>query len=206
MKIISSVLSLILLSSAVLLTGCATKAKRPTPDQTVLGPNGLNPTNVNTTDANAAGLQERLPEGVIDDGHLIHGLIPSVYFDFDQSAIKPGERSKLADAVKYLKDNPTKKLLLEGHCDWHGTDEYNLSLGDRRAQSVKNYLVKAGVDAGSLETLSKGSLEAIKNGTAEQADHDRRVDLDVKKDDADTAAPADAPAAAAPAATTAGGS
>ena len=190
MKIISSVLSLILLSSAVLLTGCATKAKRPTPDQTVLGPNGLNPTNVNTTDANAAGLQQRLPEGVIDDGHLIHGLIPSVYFDLDQSAIKSGERSKLADAVKYLKDNPTKKLLLEGHCDWRGTDEYNLSLGDRRAQSVKNYLIKAGVDAGSLETLSKGSLEAIKNGTAEQMDHDRRVDLDVKKDNGDAPAPA----------------
>ena len=190
MKIISSVLSLILLSSAVLLTGCATKSKRPTPDQTVLGPNGLNPTNVNTTDQSAAGLQERLPEGVIDDGHLIHGLIPSVYFDLDQSAIKSGERSKLADAVKYLKDNPTKKLLLEGHCDWRGTDEYNLSLGDRRAQGVKKYLIKAGVEENRLETLSKGSLEAIKNGTADQMDHDRRVDLDVKKDNGDTAAPA----------------
>ena len=190
MKIISSVLSLTLLSAAVLLAGCATKSKRPTPDQTVLGPNGLNPENVNTTDANAAGLQQRLPEGVIDDGHLIHGLLPSVYFDLDQSAIKSGERSKLADAVKYLKDNPTKKLLLEGHCDWRGTDEYNLSLGDRRAQSVKKYLIKAGVEENRLETLSKGSLEAIKNGTAEQMDHDRRVDLDVKKDGTDTAAPA----------------
>jgi peptidoglycan-associated lipoprotein len=190
MKIISSVLSLTLLGAAVLLTGCATKSKRPTPDQTVLGPNGLNPTNVNTTDQSAAGLQERLPEGAIEKGNLIIGLLPSVYFDLDQSAIKPGERSKLADAVKYLNDNPTKKLLLEGHCDWRGTDEYNLSLGDRRAQGVKNYLVKAGVDAGRLETLSKGSLEAIKSGTAEQMDHDRRVDLDVKKDDAGTAAPA----------------
>jgi len=190
MKIISSVLSLILLGSAVLLTGCTTKGKRPTPDQTVLGPNGLNPENVNATDQSAAGLQQRLPEGAIEKGNLIIGLIPSVYFDLDQSAIKPGERSKLADAVKYLNDNPTKKLLLEGHCDWRGTDEYNLSLGDRRAQSVKKYLVKAGIDEGRLETLSKGSLEATKNGTAEQMDHDRRVDLDVKKDNADAAAPA----------------
>ncbi|HWZ95781.1 MAG TPA: OmpA family protein [Opitutaceae bacterium] len=196
MKITSSLLSLTLLSAAVLLAGCATKSKRPTPDQTVLGPNGLNPESINTTDANAAGLQQRLPDGVIDDGHLIHGLLPSVYFDLDQSAIKPGERSKLADAAKYLKDNPTKKLLLEGHCDWRGTDEYNLSLGDRRAQSVKKYLIKAGVDESRLETLSKGSLEAIKNGTADQMGHDRRVDLDVKKDDADAGAPATAPAAA----------
>jgi peptidoglycan-associated lipoprotein len=189
MKITASVLSLTLLGAAVLLAGCATKSKRPTPDQTVLGPNGLNPTNINTTDQSAAGLQQRLPEGVIDDGHLIHGLLPSVYFDLDQSAIKPGERSKLADAVKYLQENPAKKLLLEGHCDWRGTDEYNLSLGDRRARGVKNYLVKAGVEADRLETLSKGSLEAIKNGTAEQMDHDRRVDLDVKKDDGATVAP-----------------
>jgi peptidoglycan-associated lipoprotein len=193
MKLLSlKISSLILISAAVLLDGCATKTKRPTPDQTVLGPNGLNPENVNTTDQSAAGLQQRLPEGVIDDGHLIHGLLPSVYFDLDQSAIKPGERPKLVDAVKYLKDNPTKKLLLEGHCDWRGTDEYNLSLGDRRARGVKNYLVKAGIEADRLETLSKGSLEATKNGTEDQMAHDRRVDLDVKKEgaDADTAAPA----------------
>jgi peptidoglycan-associated lipoprotein len=182
MKLLQPKLSFILLSAAVLFAGCATKSKRPTPDQTVIGPSGLNPENVNTTDQSAAGLQQRLPDGVIDDGKLIHGLLQSVYFDLDQSAIKPGERSKLVDAVKYLTDNPTKKLLLEGHCDWRGTDEYNLSLGDRRAQGVKNYLVKAGIEADRLETLSKGNLEATKNGTAEQMDHDRRVDLDVKKE------------------------
>jgi peptidoglycan-associated lipoprotein len=192
MKLLSSKLSLILISAAVLFAGCATKTKRPTPDQTVIGPNGasaLNAESVGTTDQSAAGLQQRLPDGVIDDGKLIHGLLQSVYFDFDQSAIKSGERSKLIDAVKYLTDNPTKKLLLEGHCDWRGTDEYNMSLGDRRAQEVKNYLVKAGVSADRLETLSKGSLEAIKNGTAEQMTHDRRVDLDVKKEGADSATP-----------------
>jgi peptidoglycan-associated lipoprotein len=186
MKLLSSKLSLVLVGAAVLLAGCATKSKRPTPDQTLIGPNGatgaLNAENVGTTDASASGLQQRLPDGVIDDGKLIHGLLQSVYFDLDQSAIKSGERQKLLDAVKYLKDNPTKKLLLEGHCDWRGTDEYNMSLGDRRAQGVKNYLVKAGVEADRLETLSKGSLEAIKSGTPDQMDHDRRVDLDVKKE------------------------
>ncbi|MGA3008270.1 MAG: OmpA family protein [Opitutaceae bacterium] len=203
MKFLSSKFSLILISAAVLFAGCATKTKRPTPDQTVIGPNGasgLNPESVSTTDQTAAGLQERLPEGAIDDGKLIHGLLPSVYFDFDQSAIKRDERKKLVDAVKYLTDNPTKKLLLEGHCDARGTDEYNMSLGDRRAQSVKNYLVKAGVSEDRLETLSKGSLEATKGGTEDQMRHDRRVDLDVKKDGADTgsslAAPAGEPAAA----------
>jgi peptidoglycan-associated lipoprotein len=187
MKLPSSKLSFVLFSAAVLFAGCATKSKRPTPDQTVLGPGGatsgsLSPEGVGTTDNTAAGLQQRLPDGVIDDGKLIHGMLQSVYFDLDQSAIKQGERQKLLDAVKYLTDNPTKKLLLEGHCDWRGTDEYNMSLGDRRAQSVKNYLVKAGVSADRLETLSKGSLEAAKNGTEDQMSKDRRVDLDVKKE------------------------
>ncbi|MDE3084993.1 MAG: OmpA family protein [Verrucomicrobiota bacterium] len=176
-------LCLVLISAAGLLAGCTTKTNRPTPEQTVAGNNGqLNPSAVGTTDQSASGLQQRLPEGVIDDGKLIHGLLPSVYFDFDQSAIKPGERAKLADAVKYLNDNPTKKLLLEGHCDWRGTDEYNLALGDRRAQGVKDYLVRSGVAADRLETLSKGSLEAVKNAPEDQMAKDRRVDLDVKKD------------------------
>lgn len=176
---------LVVVGAALLLAGCTTKSKRPTPDQTVLGPNGassLNPEGVSTTDNTAAGLQPRLPEGAIDKGDVIAGLLPSVYFDLDQSAIKPGERQKLIAAVKYLNENPTKKLLLEGHCDWRGTDEYNMALGDRRAQSVKNYLVKAGISADRLETLSKGSLEATKNGTEAQMAKDRRVELDVKKD------------------------
>ncbi|HTQ30518.1 MAG TPA: OmpA family protein [Opitutaceae bacterium] len=201
MKHSFSNLCLVVIGAALLLAGCTTKTKRPTPDQTVLGPNGassLNPENVGTTDNSAAGLQQRLPEGAIDKGNVIAGLIPSVYFDFDQSAIKPGERQKLVDAVKYLNDNPAKKLLLEGHCDWRGTDEYNMALGDRRAAEVKNYLVKAGISADRLETLSKGSLEATKKGTEDQMAKDRRVDLDVKKDAADMTAPAGAAAPAAP--------
>ncbi|HZP58919.1 MAG TPA: OmpA family protein [Opitutaceae bacterium] len=194
-------LCLALLGAVVLLAGCTTKTKRPTPDQTVLGPNGassLNTENVGTTDSSAAGLQQRLPEGAIDKGNVIAGLLPTVYFDFDQSAIKAGERQKLLDAVKYLNDNPTKKLLLEGHCDWRGADEYNMALGDRRAQSVKNYLVKAGISADRLETLSKGSLEAVKNGSEDQMAKDRRVDLDVKKDAGDMPAAGAAPAPATP--------
>ena len=194
-------LCLVIIGAALLLAGCTTKSKRPTPDQTVLGPQNtsLNPENVGTTDNTAAGLQQRLPDGAIDKGNVIAGLLPSVYFDLDQSAIKSGERQKLVEAVKYLNDNPTKRLLLEGHCDWRGTEEYNMSLGDRRAQSVKNYLVKAGISADRLETLSKGSLEATKNGTEDQMSKDRRVDLDVKKDASDMTAPAPGGAPAAPA-------
>src|SRR5579859_3060377 len=79
-------LCLAVIGATLLFAGCTTKTKRPTPDQTVLGPNGassLNPEGVGTTDNSAAGLQQRLPEGAIDKGNVIAGLLPTVYFDFD---------------------------------------------------------------------------------------------------------------------------
>ena len=104
-----------------------------------------------------------------------------MYFDFDQSAIKPSERDKLKNAKTYLETNPGMRLLLEGHCDWRGTAEYNLGLGDRRANAVKKYLLSIGVAADKLEANSKGSLEAKTNADATTMEKDRRVDLVVVK-------------------------
>lgn len=58
----------------------------------------------------------------------------TVYFEFDQSSIKPSEREKLKTAKEYLEKNAGQRLLLEGHADWRGTAEYNLGLGDRRRE------------------------------------------------------------------------
>ena len=82
-----------------------------------------------------------------------------------------------AQAKEYLDKNPSHRLLLEGHCDWRGTAEYNLGLGDRRAGAVRKYLQSLGVPAERLETLSKGSLEAAKNADDATMSKDRRVDL-----------------------------
>mgnify|MGYP000960618720 CR=1 FL=1 len=101
----------------------------------------------------------------------------AVLFDFDKSDIKPSEREKLKVAKEYLDKNPTHRLLLEGHCDWRGTAEYNLGLGDRRANATRKYLESLGVPAQRLETLSKGSLEAMKNADEGTMAKDRRVDL-----------------------------
>ena len=76
-----------------------------------------------------------------------------------------------------LADNPEKNLVLVGHCDWRGTAEYNLGLGDRRANSVKKYLESMGVDGKRLETLSKGSTDAKQGGGESEWQKDRRVDF-----------------------------
>jgi len=185
MKINVKLFSLAFVAAALVLTGCTKKPLRPTPDQTLLGTNPggtITPMAVETPttiDQNSQ-LQPRT-DGVIETDDMIRNLLKPVYFDFDKSTIKPGERAKLEAAVDYLKKNPAHRLLLEGHCDWRGTAEYNLGLGDRRAGASKQFVLKLGVDAKKLETLSKGSLDAVKNGTAEQMAKDRRVDLVILK-------------------------
>jgi len=175
---------LVIASAAFVLAGCTKKPKRPDPSATVLGPTGggaITPTEVNApVDASAAGLQQRDPN-IIETADTIRGMFQPVLFDFDKSNIKEPERAKLQDAAKYLKDHADQRILLEGHCDWRGTAEYNLSLGDRRANAAKKYLISLGVPAEKLETLSKGSLDAAKNADEATMSKDRRADIVILK-------------------------
>jgi peptidoglycan-associated lipoprotein len=182
MNSVSKKLCLVLISAAAILAGCSKKPQRPDPSATVLGPQGggaaLNPTDVAmTADANS-GLQARSD---FDANGQLRGALESVYFDLDKDTIKSEERAKLQAAKDYLDKNPQYRLLLEGHCDWRGTAEYNLGLGDRRAGESKKYLLTLGVTADKLETLSKGSEGATKDGGDSVWSKDRRVDLVVLK-------------------------
>jgi peptidoglycan-associated lipoprotein len=181
---LSKKLCLVLACTLVVFTGCFKKPQRPTPDQTVTGSgSGLNQGNPNdfgATDASAAGLQQRT-DGVIETEDMIKGLLKPVYFDFDKSSIKESERAKIQAAKEYLDKNPQYRILFEGHCDWRGTAEYNLGLGDRRANAAKSYLIKLGVPASKIETLSKGSLEAKEKGTSEEMANDRRDEVIILK-------------------------
>ena len=182
MKLVSPTLSLVIASAALVLAGCSKKPDRPIATDTAprMG-TGLNTTDVPTTLDTGTTLSQRTDD--FDPAGLNRTALSanSVYFDLDASAIKQSEREKLKTAKEYLEKNPTYRLVLEGHCDWRGTAEYNLALGDRRATAVKKYLLSIGVAADKLETLSKGSLEAAKNGDDAAMTKDRRVDLVVSK-------------------------
>jgi peptidoglycan-associated lipoprotein len=185
MNLISRKLCLVLVAFAVVATGCTKKPQRPDPSATMgMGGAGLNPSDINTLDpllldGSASGLEMR--DGVIEDANTIRGLLESVYFDFDQSAVKANERTKLAAAYEYLQLNPQQRLLLEGHCDWRGTAEYNLGLGERRANAAQQYLITLGIPANRIQTSSKGDLEAVENASDSQMAQDRRVDLVILK-------------------------
>ncbi len=170
---------------ALLLAGCPKKPARPDPAATLMGPQGSGTsTNLGGMGPSAANLNLDAP-GLVERGEGFDPLgqnrtaldAQTVYFDFDSSAIKASERPKLQEAKKYLDDNPGFRLLLEGHCDWRGTAEYNLGLGDRRANAAKKYLQSIGVPADRIETLSKGSLEAVPNADDATRAKDRRVNL-----------------------------
>jgi len=104
--------------------------------------------------------------------------ITTFYFDFDTSEIKPEARDVLIAHARYLAENPHVRVRLEGHADERGSKEYNLALGDRRAQAVKRFLVINGASRGQIETVSYGEEKPAVLGSNESAwAQNRRVEL-----------------------------
>lgn len=88
-------------------------------------------------------------------------VLGDVYFDFNRSDIRPEGRSLLQGAMNILKAERGRTLVIEGHCDERGTNEYNLVLGERRAQAVRDYLLQQGVNASRLQTTSYGKEQPV---------------------------------------------
>ena len=80
----------------------------------------------------------------------------TVHFDFDSSVVKSGEKSKVAAVGDYLKTNPSNAVEIQGHCDERGTEEYNRSLGERRALALREELVRLGIEPNRIDTISYG--------------------------------------------------
>ena len=185
MNHLSKKLCIAVIGAMVVFAGCTKKPKRPSPDQTMLGQGGVPGGGLNAADAGDLGIPgtglEQRGEGVLEDENTIRNLLQPVYFDLDKSAIRAEERTKLQAAKDYLTQNPQYRLLLEGRCDWRGTAEYNVGLGDRRAAAARTYLQTIGVGNDKVETISKGDLEAVENASDDQMAKDRRVDLVILK-------------------------
>jgi peptidoglycan-associated lipoprotein len=87
--------------------------------------------------------------------------LKDIYFDFDKYDIRPGDAKILDANATWLKSNPNHLILIEGHCDERGTNEYNLALGERRAKSTMNYLVSQGVQASRITIISYGEERPV---------------------------------------------
>ena len=93
----------------------------------------------------------------------------TVHFAYDSAAVLSKEESKLIIVSEKLKSDPSAKLLIEGHCDERGTEEYNRSLGERRALALREALNAAGIDAGRIRTISYGKDKPADTGHDESA-------------------------------------
>ncbi|HEY1266206.1 MAG TPA: OmpA family protein, partial [Candidatus Binatia bacterium] len=108
-------------------------------------------------------------------------ILDNVLFDFDKTAIKPDGAKILDRLIAFLKENPDKKVALEGHTDSVGTEQYNQRLSERRAASVKDYLTRRGVQSARISTRGFGETRPIAdNKTAEGRAKNRRVEIKVQ--------------------------
>lgn len=123
-----------------------------------------------TDDSAQQEMVEQTPPPVVEDTQT-ETAVPLdnvVYFDFDQSLLKPSTRELLIQHSDRMR-NSTGTVRLEGHADELGTREYNLALGERRANAVRDFLVLQGVDANSLEVISYGEERPAQNGSSESS-------------------------------------
>ncbi len=93
----------------------------------------------------------------------------TIYFDTDKFNVDSTDAAALQVQAQWLMKYPTKRATIEGHCDERGTRDYNIALGDRRANAAKNYLISLGVDASRLTTVSYGKERPIATGSTEEA-------------------------------------
>ncbi|MEA2164013.1 MAG: peptidoglycan-associated lipoprotein [Thermoanaerobaculia bacterium] len=97
------------------------------------------------------------------------GYLHDAFFEYNDSSLSADAQSALTSSANWLKKNPGYNLLIEGHCDERGTEQYNLALGDRRANQAKEYLVTLGVDSGRIRTVSYGEERPFDAGHDESA-------------------------------------
>jgi peptidoglycan-associated lipoprotein len=106
--------------------------------------------------------------------------LTTIYFDYDKSDIRSDARNILAENAKGLTDHPTATIRIEGNCDERGTDEYNLALGQRRADAARDYLVNYGVSGSKLSTISYGESRPVSKGHDESSySQNRRADFTI---------------------------
>lgn len=146
--------SLAILAGTLALSACASKAPKELPPE---------PGPATTTET---GTASAMPGSQADFVQQMMGA-DTIYFDTDRYDIDSADQVALARQAQWLSRYPGKRATIEGHADERGTREYNLALGERRANAAKNYLLGLGVDASRISTVSYGKERPIALGSDE---------------------------------------
>jgi peptidoglycan-associated lipoprotein len=165
----SAIVTLFVASFALFAAGCKTKpVEQPPPAQTSTG------SSTSGLDTSPVSSDETAIQG--PSGELLSQRI--VYFDFDRAEIRADSQSIVAAHSGFLAKSPSVRVRLEGHADERGSREYNIGLGERRAQAVRRALMLQGVAEAQITTVSYGEERPASAGSDEQAyAQNRRVEI-----------------------------
>jgi len=171
-KLLGSV-SVILCALLFAFLGCAQKAavvETPPPVQEQKVEPQAPPEPQKDTTAEDEARRKAMEEQAMKEAEArLAALFDDIRFDFDKSVIKPEFRDRLREMADWLTANDWQQLTIEGNCDEKGTAEYNLALGQRRAEAAKGYLVNLGSDAKKIKTISYGKERPLDPGHDEEA-------------------------------------
>lgn len=155
MRLNLKVLSILILPLAIVIAfteGCRKKQPVVPPESSAMSPSG-------------GDVQPAEPKSDRDGSEMdldaLSSQLKPVFFDYNKFDIRPDQVPTLQNNARVLKENPKSILTLEGHCDERGTEEYNLALGERRSNAVKEYLVRLGVEESRLKTVSYGETKPL---------------------------------------------
>ena len=151
-------LAVALLASAAL-SACASKAPKQLPPD---------PGGAVATDTTPGAMQGPAPGSQADFVATLMGQ-DTILFDTDRFEIDSADMTALSAQAQWLQKYPGKKATLEGHCDERGTRDYNLALGERRANAAKNHLISLGIDAARISTVSYGKERSLALGSDESS-------------------------------------
>jgi len=180
---------MLILAAGLVLGGCAKKTTTDDPN----GPGGTGGTaeNVPPKDGfenTSANPDARAPipgtddETVVGSAAWLESRLQPVYFAFDRYDLTQASRDTLTANARLLREWPTHSVIIQGHCDERGTNEYNLALGDRRARASRDFLIAAGIDAGRMSLVSYGEEQPAVVGHDESAwSMNRRAEFKVKR-------------------------
>jgi peptidoglycan-associated lipoprotein len=161
------------------LAGCNRSTTVPTTDESGAGAMGADDGGMSGTSTMGAGGAGGM-SGTADDPGARDPLLSElvVYFDYDRSEIRPEFNELLAAHATYLAERPTTQVRLEGHSDERGSREYNIGLGERRAQAVRRVLLLQGAATDQISTVSYGEERPAVLGSDEQSyGQNRRVEI-----------------------------
>jgi peptidoglycan-associated lipoprotein len=122
-----------------------------------------------TMDDDMSGMTDDAGRDDMSSTNLDEMDLQTIYFDFDKYALRADAREALDRNAEIMRNNPDIDIVIEGHCDERGTDEYNLALGEKRARSARDYLVRLGVDESRISIISYGEERPVALGHDEAA-------------------------------------